>query len=285
MSEPGATTPSAFLDDRRPIVPAPPSLYGFGGLHGGLVPGRLVAAMAELAGDRQLGSLFVQLHDPVRGDVAVEPRVRRDGPMLIVDASGYSNGRHAVTAMATFAPADAQLDHTVAPASPAAGRPHDHGTFAVPTEVAPIAAHFEIRPVGHDRPYAGGTAPELTAWVRLTDDEQPPDLARLAVLSDALAPSFAATLTVPRPIPTVELTLRPGGLQTATTSPWVLVRAVTTSATAHGWIDERIDAWGVDGRHLVVAHQLRTVRARRRLAHTSAPSGSAAADTEEETPR
>ena len=285
MNALSATTPSAFLEYRHLTVPAPSSLYGFGGLHGGLVAGRLLTAMAEFAGDRQLTSLFVQLHDPVRDDFAVDPRVRRDGSVLIVDASVYSRGRHTVTAMATFAPAHRQIDGKLAPARPPAGRPHDHETFAVPTDLAPIAAHLEIRPVGPNRPYAGGTTPELTAWVRLTDDEQPPDLPRLAVLTDALAPSFAATLTAPQTIPTVELTLRPGGHPTAATSPWVLLRAVTTSANAHGWIDERIDAWDVDGHHLTAAHQLRTLRARRRLARTSARSGSADTDTARKTRR
>ena len=29
-------------------------------------------------------------------------------------------------------------------------------------------------------------------------------------------------------------------------SPWVLVVAVTRSASADGWIDEHIDVWGID---------------------------------------
>jgi hypothetical protein len=113
----------------------------------------------------------------------------------------------------------------------------------------------------------------------LIDDEQPPDVARLAVLADALAPSFAATLTAPLPIPTVELTLRPGGHPNAPATPWVLVRAVTASATAHGWIDERIDAWDVDGNHLVAAHQLRTLRARRRRAPAGTGCDAVGTDT------
>ena len=41
----------------------------------------------------------------------------------------------------------------------------------------------------------------------------------------------------------------------------VLVRAVTRSASADGWMDEQIDVWGIDGTHLASALQLRLVRA------------------------
>ena len=58
------------------------------------------------------------------------------------------------------------------------------------------------------RPYAGGPRPVLTAWLRLTDDDQPPDIFRLIMLMDALAPSYAAVLTTLQAIPTVELTVR-----------------------------------------------------------------------------
>jgi hypothetical protein len=116
---------------------------------------------------------------------------------------------------------------------------------------------MEIRPVGHNRPYAGCPEPELTAWIRLTEDDEPPDAYRLLLLMDALAPSYAAVLTDLQLIPTVELTVRPGqGLQHAS-SPWILLQARTRWANPDGWMDEQIDAWDPDGIHLGSAHQLR----------------------------
>lgn len=122
-----------------------------------------------------------------------------------------------------------------------------------------FARYTEIRPVGPNRPFAGGVEPELTAWIRLVDDDRPPDAHRFVLLMDALAPSYAAILTTPTLIPTVELTVRPAAMLAAASSPWLLLHARTHMASATGWVDEQIDAWGPDGTHLGSAHQLRLV--------------------------
>ena len=103
---------------------------------------------------------------------------------------------------------------------------------------------------------AGPTA-ELTAWIRLVVDDEPPDEARLVVLLDSLAPSYAAVLSTLAPIPTIELTVRPTAALASAASPWVLVRARTNVAGESGWIDETLDAWGPDGVHLAHGSQLR----------------------------
>jgi hypothetical protein len=43
------------------------------------------------------------------------------------------------------------------------------------------------------------------------------------------------------------------------TSPWILLRASTTWASADGWLNEHLDAWDPAGTHLASADQLRTV--------------------------
>jgi hypothetical protein len=78
---------------------------------------------------------------------------------------------------------------------------------------------------------------------------------------DALAPSYAAILSALAPIPTVELTVRPSENLPRASSPWVLLQARTRAASADGWIDEEIQAWGPDGAHLGSAQQLRLIRA------------------------
>jgi hypothetical protein len=119
---------------------------------------------------------------------------------------------------------------------------------------------MQIRPVGPNRPYAGGSEPELTAWIRLVEDDQPPDLLRFVLLLDGLAPSYAVMLTSLALIPTVELTVRPAAALATVTSPWVLLRARTRAAGADGWSDEEIQAWGPDGGYLGSAQQLRMIR-------------------------
>jgi len=81
----------------------------------------------------------------------------------------------------------------------------------------------------------------------------------MIMLMDALAPSYAAILTAPQPIPMVELTVRCADGLAGTTSPWILLRASTTWASADGWLNEHIDAWDPAGTHLASAGQLRTV--------------------------
>jgi hypothetical protein len=119
---------------------------------------------------------------------------------------------------------------------------------------------MEIRPVGPNRPYTGGAEPELTAWIRLLEDDEPPDVHRLILLMDGLAPSYAAVLTELVPLPTVEFTVGPAAGLKRAASPWVLLRARTHQAGADGWVDEGIDAWGPDGDHLGSARQVRLVR-------------------------
>jgi hypothetical protein len=113
--------------------------------------------------------------------------------------------------------------------------------------------------VGSNLPYAGYEKPELAAWVRLAEDDRPPDLYRMIMLIDALAPSYAAILTTLQPIPTVELTVTPSYQLGVASSPWVLLRAATTSATPDGWLHEHIDAFDVGGAYLAGADQLRTI--------------------------
>jgi acyl-CoA thioesterase len=147
----------------------------------------------------------------------------------------------------------------VSPPAPPAPPPECLDVFAIPVELVPVAEQTEIRPVGHDRPFAGGDTPELLAWIRLVEDDRPPDAARLTFLLDALAPAHAAVLTQPMAMPTVHLTMQLDGRLGTTDSPWVLLRARSSRASADGWLQEDIDAWAPDGTHLASARQLRLV--------------------------
>jgi len=131
--------------------------------------------------------------------------------------------------------------------------------FTPPEGFVPFANRTETRPVGSARPFAGMREPELAAWVRLVDDDLPPDEVRLMIFMDALPPSFGALLTAPVPIPTVTLAVTPGDGLSKASSLWVLLRARTDVARSDGWHTERIDAWSQDGAYLGSAEQLRLV--------------------------
>lgn len=258
MSEP-ATPPGRWLDQVKSGEPiqAPANLWGFGGPHGGVTVAALAKAMQQASTDYGLvRSVTGRLHRPITGPfIATTSQARRG--RAAAEASDTANVVVASASLVTSPARTASLP-VIAPKPPSFPPAQECETFVVPPEFVPISAFIQIRPVGPNRPYAGGEHPELTAWVRLTEDDRPPDLHRLIVLLDALAPSYAAILTELHPIPTIELTVRPSYRLDEANSPWVLLHAVTISATPDGWLHEQIDAFDPDGIHLASANQLRT---------------------------
>lgn len=254
-------TPGALLAD-PPLdrIDARPDLFGFGGLHGGLALAMLTAAMQARVPSGELHSVTARFHRALREDAGIETAVPHVGrTTTTVAARALTPRGPAIDAVAVVGRPRRNPWPAVAPPAPSAPRPDELAVFAVPTELVPFAAHVEVRPVGDNLPYVGGDEPQLTAWLRLVEDDAPPDLRRLLVLADALAPSYAAVMDAPDLVPTVELTVRPGPALAHAASPWVLVRATTRAATADGWIDEAVDVWGADGAHLAASHQLRLV--------------------------
>lgn len=236
-------------------------LWGFGGVHGGLALALLTSAMRDLVPGAALRSVTGQFVKPIRDGAEVEARLIRRGRLVAVTAAtAASVGSVNLTASGVFGSAGCVAWASFAPPPvPAAPTPEECDVFVIPVEFVPFARHTEVRPVGTARPFAGGSIPELTAWIRFVADDYPPDPLRLITLLDALPPSYAAVMSAPAFVPTVELTVRPSaGLERAS-APWVLVRTRTRSAGPDGWIDETIDAWGLDGVHLGSAQQLRVV--------------------------
>jgi acyl-CoA thioesterase len=244
-----ALTPTSSLD-------LPESLWGFGGVHGGLAVAVLLRAMAADTALPRLRFVTGHFHRSLRGPFEIDVATLRSGrTVTAMTASAVVEGTIHVHVAATFADTATHLAD-VSPAMPAAPPPEECEPFALPVEMVPFSRHTEIRPVGTSRPFAGVDEPELTAWLRLVDDDLPPDDERLVVLLDSLAPSYSAVLTTPVLIPTLEFAVRPAAGIAQAASPWLLVRARTHAATA-GWIDEHLDAWSPDGQHLGSATQVR----------------------------
>ena len=246
------------------IDPAP-ELWGFGGLHGGLTLALMLRATLSDGGERRVRSVTGQFLRSVREPAVIEVDPAGAGRTLSTvtarmrTAKGVTTTMTAVLSAPTSAPDPAPPITVPAPDAPP---PEACEVFTIPPEFVPFARHTEIRPVGTARPYTAGPTAELTAWIRLVDDDEPPDDARLVVLLDSLAPSYAAVLSALAPIPTIELSVRPTPALDRAESPWVLVRARTNVAGESGWIDESLDAWGPDGAHLAHGSQLRLLAAR-----------------------
>jgi len=257
------TSATQLLDHPpQPTVSAPPELFGFGGLHGGLGLALLTGSMVRHGEDRPLRSVVGHFLRPMRDLLTMATELDHSGSTSTVVRGSIADpsGRRALVATATLGRSLATTSRTALP-PPDVAPPEACPTYALPTELVPFGGSVELRPATESRPFASGDDPELTAWIRLADDDQPVDLLRLIMLLDALAPSFSAVLTEVALLPTVQLAVHPTDGLLGTTSPWLLVRAVTTAMSADGWCHESLDAWTPDGIHLGVAEQIRLLLA------------------------
>lgn len=242
------------------LINLPPSWWGFGGLHGGLALSLLTAAMRDRSRGRVLQQISGRFRRALRTPFALAVHEPSEGKAVSwLDAEAVEGGHVAISASALFAVSGREHAQAIEPKMPAAP-PWSHcPIFTVPAEFVPFARRTEIRPVGNTRPFSAGVEPELIAWLRLVDDDLPPDEVRLVVLMDALAPSYAAVLPAPVALPTITFTVTPGSGLAQATSPWILLRARTDTCRRDGWLLERLDAWSPNGKHIGSAEQLRVV--------------------------
>ncbi|MGW2947905.1 thioesterase family protein [Streptomyces sp. NPDC001226] len=152
------------------------------------------------------------------------------------------------------------------PLAPPAPAPEACSSLTLPSDLAAFAAHLEIRPASGARPLGGGPLAELLAWLGFTDG-RPLDAGTLVVLADALPPGLFAVWTVPRPVPTAELTVHfTDALDAAPVEDRVLVR-IRTEYAGGGWAVEDSALWSTTGRLLALARQARVLRNGSRAAH------------------
>ncbi len=241
------------------------SWTSWAGAHGGYVAALALAAMHDrLAGRtghpvpvRTVGAHFLAPVDqqPLR----FEARVLREGRRTSMSAvTALQGGAPVLTGSAVFGRGGSGPAYTDLPA-PAVPAPEDCPPFALPPDLALFASHLEIRPATDARPLGGGERAELLAWIRFAD-RRPLDARTLVVLADALPPALFALWTVPRPVPTAELTVHfTDAVDARPASEWALVR-IRTEHAGSGWAIENSALWSTDGRLLVLARQARAVR-------------------------
>jgi hypothetical protein len=257
-------TTATELLDHPPLstVSAPPELFGFGGLHGGLGLALLTASMARHVDGRPLRSVVGHFLRPMREELKMSATLdHAGGTSTVVSGSIVDpDGRPSLSAVGTFGRSGPTISRTGVPRPPVPP-PHHCPSYALPTELVPFGASVDLRPATAGRPFANGDEPELMAWIRLVGDDRPVDVMRLIMLLDALAPSYSAVLTEVALLPTVQLAVHPSDGLLGSTSPWLLVRAATTSMSADGWCHESLDAWTPDGIHVGGAEQVRLLLA------------------------
>lgn len=256
-------TIAAFLDDTERIDAADqPTFNGFNGVHGGLAVALLVRRMRALVpADRRLAAVTARFVRPLTWPIDVDATVLRTGSALTVArASAGSGSGTSVEATAIFGAKTRQDIPLVAPDMPTGivGW-RDAETFEFPTAFVPIAARMEIKPATGGLPYSGSADPVFSAWLRLRDDVPVSD-ERITILVDSLAPSYTAVLREFKAVPTIEMSLQLSAATDEAADDWVLIRARTDTADAHGFVRETIDLWTEAGRHIAGCTQLRIVR-------------------------
>lgn len=235
---------------------------GFGGLHGGVLA---AASLRRARNEVDSHLLPVELSTTFLKPVTSPPRFETDLPhrgraVSFANVRATTDGDLVAMSQAIFASRstneyrrlDAPLPEALTPLASAE-------RFIVPPEFVPVSAKMEIRPATVELPYAGGSKPELCAWIRLLDPVLDP-AERLAVLADALAPSYAAILSDLALIPTVRMTVQFSSAAAQSSFDWVLVQSRTVNKGADAWLVEQTDIWTPDGRQLATATQLRRLR-------------------------
>jgi acyl-CoA thioesterase len=240
------------------------SWLSWGGVHGGHVASLGLEAMAAAIGDlRPVRALSIAFLTAVTEQpLVLAPTVERiGGSTSVASLRATQESETVMFAMATFgAPGPGPIYHgTPAPDVPP---PDACPTMPLPQGPVPFAQHLEIRPATADRVLSGGERAELTAWLRFAD-RRTVDAAGVTVLLDALAPGLFATITVPIPMPSVQLSIEyTEALAGDPVDGWVLVQIRTDNA-AGGWVTDDSAAWSADGRLLAQARQVRRVLTRR----------------------
>jgi hypothetical protein len=235
-------------------------VWGFGGVHGGLSLALLTAAMSGQVPGAAPRSVTARFHRPVTGEFTVSASMVRAGRSISTLSAGATSpkGVH-VEATGVFSSVPPGGFTPIAPAPPVVPDPAACDRVPILTEYVPIGDYVEVRSADGNQPLAGGDRPELTAWVRFTEDDEAPDSLRLICLIDMLPPSFYSMVDRMYLVPTVELSIHLAGAGAAG-SPWVLLRARSRVLDSSGLLDEWVDAWDADGTYLGTAHQLRLIR-------------------------
>ncbi|MFB6703872.1 acyl-CoA thioesterase [Streptomyces sp. NPDC056333] len=249
-----------------------PSWRSWDGAQGGYVAALALTAMRDDLGGRTgehrpvrtLGAHFLAPVDesPLRFTATALREGRRTSMSSVTAVQG---GGPVLTGSAVFGRGGTGPGYDDVPV-PAVPGWYACPPLTLPRDLAAFAAHLDIRPATDARPLGGGERAELLAWIRFID-RRPLDAETLVVLADALPPALFALWTVPRPVPTAELTVHfTDALDVAPAEGWALVR-IRTEHAGSGWAIDDSTIWSASGRLLALARQARAVRHGCRAVH------------------
>jgi len=197
------------VDERDWHADFQPAWSALGGIHGGTVVAVMLNVAAQV-GARRPAIASAHLHAPVvAGPVQLTAETVHTGGSA---ASVIVSARQEKLCATALVLLEGASEHTPAVGMPLLSEgvpsigPEQTGPLRLPVEaLPPFSERIEIRPSGDTRPLGGGERAVLRAWIRPREPIAD-EVARAAVLLDALAPSLFATWREPRAVPTIELT-------------------------------------------------------------------------------
>ncbi len=242
------------------VPPIEKSWWTWSGALGGLVTAvQLRHAGEQLPGELTPRSLHGSFLAPVK-DLPLVVRtevVRRSRASAVLRSTVLQNDRPVALATSLFG-TSGDKPTLQAPTVPVVPSPEDCPDARFPASMFPYTAHFETRMAGKERPFGGGTDPEMTAWLRLRDDDLSTAEAAL-VLLDAMPPAIYAATSELVAVPTAEYSVHfTDGLPAADLHDWALVR-VNTEQASDSWAVESSGLWSPDGTLLAVGRQTRQI--------------------------
>jgi acyl-CoA thioesterase len=234
------------------------------GPNGGYVAALVLRAVrAEVADpERRTRSFTVHyLAPPEEGAVEVHVTVERQGRSLTSASARLVQGGRllaiAVGAFSTSRPSIEFCDLVMPEVAP-------------PEELAPSAPgigpvmrqRYEQRWAIGPAPFSGSDEAVSGGWIRLARDEndggpesRPGGDELLVAMADSWLPPVFSRLTVPTPVPTIDLTVHLRAPVPAGFDDWVLV-VFRTSVATDGFIEEDGELWSRDGILLAQSRQL-----------------------------
>ncbi|MBP0450809.1 MULTISPECIES: thioesterase family protein [unclassified Kitasatospora] len=230
----------------------------------GALGGRVSTMMLRHAGEQLTGDLAPRaVHSSFLAPVSDRPLlvrsevVRQSRTSAVVRSTLVQHERPVALATALFGTAG-DKPTLQAPAAPVVPAPEDCPDAGFPARMFPYTGHFETRMAGEERPFGGGTNPEMTAWIRLREPDLTPAGAAL-VLLDAMPPAVYAATSELVSVPTAEYSVHfADGLSFAGSGDWALVR-VNTDQASDSWAVESSSMWSADGTLLAVGRQTRQI--------------------------
>jgi acyl-CoA thioesterase len=189
------------------------SWYQGRGVFGGLLAAILLEAVGDEVADGARPPRSITLHfaaPATEGPFEVATEIVREGSR-VTHARAELRRDGAVTTFATAsfcasrASGSPRYAHARAPDVPPAreSAPFPRSIPGVPA----FFDHVDARFVGPSVPFTGSKTPAVAAWVRLVEPA-PIDAPLAALLLDSLPPAITSTFTAPRPVASVDFTVR-----------------------------------------------------------------------------